>query len=90
MTLEEWTTISGSYTKQNSGNDYRTLLSTGITDYTKSTEENAVTYEIYNEYTVVPEDISCLEQKTKGKKEITLITCTDDGKQRFIVKAKEV
>lgn len=61
-----------------------------ITDYTKSTEENAVTYEIYNEYTVVPEDISCLEQKTKGKKEITLITCTDDGKQRFIVKAKEV
>ncbi len=61
-----------------------------ITDYTKSTEGNAVTYEIYNEYTVVPEDISCLEQKTKGKKEITLITCTDDGKQRFIVKAKEV
>ena len=35
LTLEEWTTISGSYTKQNSGNDYRTLLSTGITDYTK-------------------------------------------------------
>lgn len=61
-----------------------------ITDYTKSTEGNAVTYEIYNEYTVVPENISCLEQKTKGKKEITLITCTDDGKQRFIVKAKEV
>ena len=33
--LGTWTTISGSYTKQDSGNDYRTLLSTGISDYTK-------------------------------------------------------
>ncbi len=33
--LGTWTTISGSYTKQNSGNDYKTLLSTGIADYTK-------------------------------------------------------
>ena len=39
---------------------------------------------------MVPEDISCLEQKTNEKKEITLITCTDDSKQRVIVKAKEV
>ena len=34
-TLGAWKTISGSYTKQNSGNDYRALLSTGISDYTK-------------------------------------------------------
>ena len=33
--LGAWTRISSSYTKQNSGNDYRILLSTGITDYTK-------------------------------------------------------
>ena len=33
--LGTWTTISGSYTKQDSGDDYRTLLSTGISDYTK-------------------------------------------------------
>ena len=33
--LGAWTTILDPYTKQNSGNDYRTLLSTGITDYTK-------------------------------------------------------
>ena len=46
--------------------------------------------EIYNKYNVDPEDVSCLEQKTKGKNEITLITCTDDSKQRVIVKAKEV
>ena len=35
VSLGEWITISKLYTKQNSGNDYRTLLSTGITDYTK-------------------------------------------------------
>ena len=32
--LGMWTKISDSYIKQDSGNDYRTLLSTGISDYT--------------------------------------------------------
>ena len=35
LTLGAWTKISGSYTKQDSGNDCKTLLSTGISDYTK-------------------------------------------------------
>lgn len=60
-----------------------------ITDLTKDTEEK-VEYKIYRKYTVVPEDLSCLEQKNNEKKEITLITCTDDSKQRVIVKAREV
>ena len=33
--LGKWTTISGSYIKTNTNPDYHTLLSTGITDYTK-------------------------------------------------------
>ena len=33
--LGTWTTISGSYTKPNTSPDYDTLLSTGISDYTK-------------------------------------------------------
>ena len=33
--LGTWTTISGLYTKTNTSPDYDTLLSTGITDYTK-------------------------------------------------------
>lgn len=61
-----------------------------ITDLTKDVKGNTVKYKIYNKYNVDPEDVSCLEQKTKGKNEITLITCTDDSKQRVIVKAKEV
>ena len=61
-----------------------------ITDLTKDVKGNTVKYKIYNKYNVDPEDVSCLDQKTKGKNEITLITCTDDSKQRVIVKAKEV
>ena len=46
-------------------------------------------YEIYNIYKVSPEDVSCLSQETEGKKQVTLITCTNDSKERIIVKAKE-
>lgn len=48
-----------------------------------------VEYEIYNIYKVSPEDVSCLSQETEGKKQVTLITCTNDSKERIIVKAKE-
>lgn len=48
-----------------------------------------VEYEIYNIYTVLPEDVKCLSQKTNGKREVTLITCTSDSKMRIIVKARE-
>jgi len=47
-------------------------------------------YSIYNKYEVVPEDLSCTSQLTNGKKEITVITCTDDSKMRVIVKARAV
>jgi len=48
-----------------------------------------VEYEVYNIYTVVPEDVSCLSQDTNGEKEITLITCTSDSQKRIIIKSKE-
>ncbi len=49
-----------------------------------------IQYKIYDKYQVDPTDLSCTSQLTNGNKEITLITCTDDSKQRVIVKAKEV
>lgn len=49
-----------------------------------------ITYEVYDKYTVDPNDTSCTTQLTGGKKEITLITCTDDSKLRVVVKCKEV
>lgn len=49
-----------------------------------------ITYEIYDKYTVDPSNVSCTSQLTGGKKEVTLITCTDNSEKRVIIKAREV
>lgn len=56
-----------------------------ITDLTGRT----ITYVVYDKYTVDPTDTSCTTQLTGGKKELTIITCTDDSKLRVVVKCKE-
>lgn len=48
-----------------------------------------ITYEVYDKYKAKPEDTSPLLQNTNGRKEITLITCSDYSTKRIIVKAKE-
>lgn len=57
-----------------------------ITDAAGKTQK----YSVYNKFEVVPEDLSCTSQLTNGKKEITLITCTDDSKLRVIIKARAI
>ena len=57
-----------------------------ITDLSGKT----IQYKVYNKYEVEPTDVSCTTQLTNGRKEITLITCTDDSKHRVVVKAREV
>lgn len=57
-----------------------------ITDLANRTLE----YEVYDKHTVEPNNTSDTTQLTGGKKEITLITCTDDNKQRVIVRCREV
>ena len=47
-------------------------------------------YAVYSRYEVTPDDVSCTSQLTEGRKEITLITCTDDSKMRVIVKARAI
>lgn len=47
-------------------------------------------YQIYSLFKVLPEDVSCLDQETGGKRIVTLITCTTDSKERIIAKAEEV
>ncbi len=49
-----------------------------------------VTYSVYTTYVVDPADVSCTSQRTDGKREVTLITCTSTGKQRFVVKAAAI
>ncbi len=64
-------------------------LKKGDNIFITSNENGKVQYSIYNVYKVLPEDVGCLSQETNGKKEITLITCTNDSKKRIIIKARE-
>lgn len=64
-------------------------LEIGDALYLSDNEVGKVEYEVYDIYSVAPEDVSCLSQETEGRREITLITCTNDSKKRIIVKAKE-
>ena len=51
---------------------------------------NTLKYQVYNKYVVEPTDTRCTSQLTDGRKEITLITCTNGGKQRLVVKLRQV
>ena len=51
---------------------------------------NTLKYSVFDKYTVDPRDVSCTSQLTNGKKIVTLITCTNDSKQRVVVQAKEI
>ena len=47
-------------------------------------------YQVYQIDKVLPDDLSCLEQETRGEREVTLITCTIGAQKRLIVKAREI
>lgn len=49
-----------------------------------------VTYEAYEITIVEPDDVSCTSQLTNGRREITLITCSNYGTQRRVIKCREV
>ena len=51
---------------------------------------NTLKYSVYDKYTVDPTETGCTSQITNGKKRVTLITCTDDSKQRVIVQADAI
>lgn len=57
-----------------------------ITDLTQTT----IQYSVYDKFEVDPKDTSCTNPETNGTREITLITCNNDGSKRVIVKAREV
>lgn len=45
-------------------------------------------YEVYKIYVVDPDDTSCTSQRV-NRRELTLITCTNYGTQRLVVKCRE-
>lgn len=56
----------------------------------KDLSGTTLNYEVYDKYIVEPDNVACTTQLTNGKKEVTLITCTNDNKQRYIIKAREI
>lgn len=65
------------------------LLAVGDIVEIQDLTQRTIQYEVYDIHTVDPNDRSDTTQYTNGKKEVTLITCTDDAKQRVIVKCTE-
>lgn len=51
--------------------------------------QRTIQYEVYDIHTVLPDNVADTTQKTNGRKEVTLITCTDNSEQRVIVKCRE-
>lgn len=64
-------------------------LKEGDKIYITDSKGKKVTYTIYKTYITSPEDSTYLERDTKGKREISLTTCTDDSQRRLIIWAKE-
>lgn len=53
------------------------------------TNGRKVKYEVYDTFVVAEDEVDSTSQLTNGRKEVTLITCTNDSQNRVIVKAKE-
>lgn len=54
------------------------------------TNYNLTSYKIYDKFESSEKDISCTNQNTNGKKELTLVTCNNLNKTRLILKAKAI
>ena len=65
-------------------------LSNGDIIYITDETGTKVTYEVYKVFETTESDASFYKRDTAGLREITLSTCTDNGKMRTIVLAKEV
>lgn len=65
-------------------------LKSGDSLFISDNNVGKIEYKVYDLYRVLPNNVKCLSQDTQGKREVTLITCTNDSKERIIVKAREV
>ena len=64
-------------------------LSNGDSIYITDNSGQKINYTIYNTYRTTDTDTEYITRDTKGAREISLSTCTDDSKGRLIIWAKE-
>lgn len=83
--------ISGHNYRVNSNNMFNNLkkIKTGDDIFLTDGYGKQIRYKVYDIFKVFPNETNSLSQKTKGKREVTLITCTSDSQKRIIVKAIE-
>ena len=65
-------------------------LSVGDIIELTDTNGSLVKYSIYKKDQVDPSDVAATSQHTNGRREITLITCTDNNVERVVVKARAI
>lgn len=65
-------------------------LKNGDSIYLTDINNKTLEYKVYANYVVEPDDLKCTSQLTNGETELTLITCTMNGKQRTIIKARAI
>lgn len=64
-------------------------LTTGAKIYIKDVSGNKLEYQVYNNYETTDSDMTYATRDTKGAKEITLSTCSNESGKRIIVWARE-
>ena len=64
-------------------------LKEGDKVYIKDNSGNRLKYNIYNIYETSPDDSDFIRRDTKGKREISLQTCTNNSKGRLVIWAVE-
>ena len=70
-------------------NMFHNLKKVNVGDKIKLTDltGRSINYKVYKKSTVIPNETQCLSQKTNGRTELTLITCTTDSSKRIVIKA---
>lgn len=70
-------------------NMFHNLKKVEVGDKLKLTDliGRSIDYKVYKKETVLPNETQCLSQKTNGRTEVTLITCTTDSSKRIVIKA---
>lgn len=49
-----------------------------------------IEYEIFDQYLIDPDDVSCVKSVKENTREVTLITCANGRSNRLITKAREI
>lgn len=83
-------TIAGHNNKDGTMFGETKYLEIGDTIKLTDLKNNTIEYQVFDIYSIDPNDVSIVESVEQGTREVTLITCTNGHKNRLIVKGREI